>query len=94
MAVKAFPGNTADPSTLTAQLSTLQQFGLSRAILVGDRGLLTSARLREEVRPAGYDWITALRKPAIRMLIEQKAIQLSLFDETDLAEITTDATSG
>ena len=92
VAVRAFPGNTADPSTLTAQLDTLQQqFGLSRAILVGDRGLLTNARLREEVQPAGYDWITALRKPAIRKLMQQDAIQLSLFDETDLAEITSDA---
>ena len=89
VAVKAFPGSTADPNTLTAQLGTLQQrFGLSHAILVGDRGLLTSARLREEVRPAGYDWITALRKPAIRKLM--KRVQLSLFDETDLAEITSD----
>ena len=95
VAVKVFPGRPADPNTLTAQLDTLQKrFGLSRAILGGDRGLLTSARLREAVRPAGYDWITALRKPALRKLARQKAIQRSLFDETDLAESTSDAYPG
>jgi len=66
-----------------------ERFGLQRLVLVGDRGMLTEARLREDVRPiAGLDWITALRAPAIRQLVESGVFQLSLFDTQDLAEIT------
>ncbi|MGH8538461.1 MAG: hypothetical protein ACREXM_18940 [Gammaproteobacteria bacterium] len=63
-----------------------------RIVLVGDRGMMTEARIREELKPLeGVDWITALRAPAIRALVEAKAIQLSIFDAQDLAEITTSA---
>src|SRR4029077_8156281 len=63
-------------------------FGLTRVALVGDRGMLTSARIRDELRPAHLDWITALRAPQIKTLVEADALQLSLFDEQDLFEIT------
>ena len=89
--VEVFSGNTSDPATLTVQLKKLKErFGLSRVTIVGDRGLLTHARLTEEVRPAGYDWITGLRKGAIRSLVQKEDLQLTLFDEMDLAEITSD----
>ena len=88
VAVEVFEGNTADPMTLATQVDKLKQrFALSRVVLVGDRGMITSARIREELRPAGLDWITALRAPQIRALLEAGAFQLSLFDERDLAEI-------
>ena len=87
--VEVFSGNTSDPATLTVQLQKLKErFGLSRVTIVGDRGLLTHARLTEEVRPAG--WITGLRKGAIRSLVQKEDLQLTLFDEMDLAEITSD----
>jgi len=63
-------------------------------VLVGDRGMLTEARIREEVKPAGLDWVSALRGPAIRALVDSGAVQLSLFDERDLVEITSDAYPG
>ena len=89
VAVEVFSGNTADPGTLGSQLEKLRKrFGLSRVVLVGDRGLLTEARIREELRPRGLGWITALRAPAIRKLVAGGALQLSLFDEQDLAEIS------
>ena len=90
VAVEVFDGNTSDPTTLAPQIEKLRQrFGLDSVVLVGDRGLLTSARIREEVSPvAGLSWISALRGPAIRKLVRQGAIELSLFDERDLAEIT------
>jgi hypothetical protein len=89
VAVEVFEGNTVDPMTLSAQIDKLKErFGLSRVVLVGDRGMITSARIRDELRPAGLDWITALRAPQIRALVDAGAFQLSLFDERDLAEIT------
>ena len=89
VAVEVFEGNTADPMTLATQIDKLKEhFGLSRVVLVGDRGMITSARIRDELRPAGLDWITALRAPQIRALLDTGAFQLSLFDERDLAEIT------
>ena len=89
VAVEVFDGNTADPMTLSAQIDKLKErFGLSRVVLVGDRGMITSARIRDELKPAGLDWITALRAPQIRALLDTGAFQLSLFDERDLAEIT------
>jgi len=88
IAIEVFDGNTADPKTLTTQITKLKnRFGLSRVCLVGDRGMLTSARITDELRPAGLDWITALRAPQIKALVETDALQLSLFDEHDLAEI-------
>ena len=89
VAVEVFEGNTGDPATLTAQIDKLKwRFGLSRVVLVGDRGLITSARIAEELAPAGLDWLTALRAPAIQKLAaENGPLQPSLFDERDLAEI-------
>ena len=89
VAVEVFEGNVGDPSTLARQIAKLKErFGLERVVLVGDRGMITQARLEETVKPAGLDWITALRAPAIRGLAEAGTIQLSLFDARDLAEIT------
>ena len=94
-AVEVFPGNAADPATVGPQIEKLRaRFGLSKVVLVGDRGMLTEARIREEVRPAGLDWIGALRGPAIRKLVEAGTVQLSLFDETDLVEVRSDAYPG
>ncbi|MGH3847409.1 MAG: IS1634 family transposase, partial [Pseudonocardiaceae bacterium] len=88
VAIEVFDGNTADPKTLSAQITKLKsRFGLSRVCLVGDRGMLTSVRITDELRPAGLDWITALRAPQIKALVEADALQLTLFDEQDLAEI-------
>jgi len=96
VAVEVFPGNTADPKTVASQVAKLRQrFGLERLVLVGDRGMLTSARIREDLRPVpGVEWITALRAPAIKKLATDGALQLSLFDERDLAEITHPAFPG
>jgi transposase len=84
-----FEGNTGDPSTLGNQIVKLKQrFGLKRVVLVGDRGMITQARIERDLKPAGRDWITALRAPAIQQLAaEGGPLQLSLFDERDLAEI-------
>ena len=95
VAVEVFPGNAADPATVGSQIEKLRsRFGLSKVVLVGDRGMLTEARIREEVKPAGLDWIGALRGPAIRKLAEAGAVQLSLFDERDLVEVRADAYPG
>ena len=95
VAVEVFDGNTADPATVGAQIDKLRRrFGFSRVVLVGDRGMLTEARIREEVRPSGLDWVGALRGPAVRSLVESGAVQLSLFDETDLVEVRSDAYPG
>ena len=90
VAVEVFEGNTADPKTLACQIDKLRKrFGLTRLILVGDRGMLTCARIEEALRPIeGLDWITALRAPAIRKLAEAGVVAPSLFDQRDLAEIT------
>jgi Transposase DDE domain len=90
VAVEVFAGNTADPSTLKNQIDKLKhRFPLARVVLVGDRGMITQARLREDLIPAGLDWITALRAPAIQPLAAADGpLQLSLFDQRDLAEIT------
>jgi len=83
-----FEGNTADPLTLSHQVSKLKaRFGLDRVVVVGDRGMITSARIREDLKPAGLDWITALRAPKIQELADGGPLQLSLFDDRDLAEI-------
>jgi Transposase DDE domain len=90
VAVEVFDGNTADPATLSAQVEKLKdRFGISRVVLVGDRGMITSARIGADLKPAGVDWITCLRAPAIQALAtENGPLQLSLFDERDLAEIS------
>ena len=95
VAAEVFDGNTADPATVGAQVDKLRRrFGLSKVVLVGDRGMLTEARIREDVRPAGLDWISALRGPAVRSLVESGAVRMSLFDETDLVEVRGDAHPG
>ena len=90
VAVEVFDGGTGDPSTLAAQIEKLRaRFHLERIVLVGDRGMITEKRLKEDVRDVeGLDWITALRAPQIRVLVEQGALQLSLFDTTDICAIT------
>ena len=89
VAVEVFEGNTGDPMTLASQVSKLKQrFGLSRVVLVGDRGMITAARIEQDLAPAGLDWLTALRAPQIQALAgEQGPWQLSLFDQRDMAEI-------
>jgi len=88
VAVEAFAGNTADPATLEAQLAKLRdRFGLEHFVLVGDRGMLTSARIERLRAMGGIDWLSALRAPAIRGLVTEGTLQLSLFDERDLVEI-------
>ena len=90
VAVEVFPGNTGDPATLTSQIFKVRErWGIERVVWVADRGLLTDARIEEELRPVqGLDWITALRSPAIQALVQDQALQLSLFDEQDLFEFT------
>lgn len=92
VAVEVFDGNTGDPSTVASQIKKIQErFGLSEVVLVGDRGMITSARIREDLAPVdGLRWITSLRAPAIRSLMDEGALQPSLFDEIDLAEITSE----
>src|SRR6202023_3246002 len=89
IAVEVFDGNTADPSTLSAQVEKVKdRFRISRLVLVGDRGMITSARIRDELRTANLDWITCLRAPAVQALAtENGPLQLSLFDDRALAEI-------
>jgi transposase len=89
VAVEVFDGNTGDPKTVAAQVDKLRErFSLERVILVGDRGMLTSARIEEDLRNSGLDWITALRSTQIRCLVDSGCLQLSLFDKQDLAEIS------
>jgi hypothetical protein len=89
IAVEVFAGNTGDPSTVASQVEKLRErFGLQSVVLVGDRGMLTAARIRDNLCPAGLSWITALRAPAIDALRSAGSLQLSLFDEKDLGEIT------
>lgn len=90
VAVEVFEGNTGDPKTVAAQVAKLRQrFHLERIILVGDRGMLTQKRIEQDLRPQeGLEWVTALRAPQIQKLVSQGAVQLSFFDEHDLAEVS------
>jgi transposase len=89
VAIEVFDGNTGDPTTLATQIDKLKQrFGLSHVVLVGDRGMITEARITEDIKTAGLDWITALRAPAIKELLNSGALQLTLFDTRDMASIT------
>src|SRR5579863_10075051 len=99
VAVRVFPGNTGDPASFTQIVSVVRdKFGLRDMVMVGDRGMITSARIRAlnqredgTTRPDPYGWITALRAPAIKKLMaDDGPLQLSLFDQQDLAEITSD----
>ncbi len=88
VAIDVYPGDTGDPTTVPDQVEKLRQrFGLSRVVLVGDRGLLTEAQIGKLKQHPGLGWISALRGPAIRELVESGSLQPSLFDEMNLAEI-------
>jgi transposase len=89
LAVEVFEGNTGDPATVASQVSKLRErFHLKQIVLVGDRGMLTSARIREDLKPQqGVQWISALKSIQIQQLLQGEALQLSLFDQHDLAEI-------
>jgi hypothetical protein len=88
VAVQVYPGNTGDPTTVPDQVDKLRtRFGLSHVVLVGDRGMLTQARIEELERHPGLGWISALRSGSIRALVQEGTVQASLFDERNLAEI-------
>ena len=88
VAVEAYPGNTGDPSTVSGQAEKLRErFGLSRLVLVGDRGMLTETQIEKLRAYSGLGWISALRSSAIRDLVAEGSLQMSLFDQRDLAEI-------
>lgn len=92
IAIEVFPGNTADPPTFTQIVATARKrFGINRIVFVGDRGMITSARINEDLRGvAGLDWISALRTEGIRKLCDAGTIPMSLFDKQDLAEVTSE----
>jgi hypothetical protein len=95
VAIEVFAGNTGDPATVASQVDKLKRrFGLEQVVLVGDRGMLTSARLRELEKVGGVGWITALRAPQIQALADSGSLQLSIFDEHNLAEIRDDRYPG
>lgn len=88
VAVEVFAGNTADPTAFVAAADMVRtRFGLSDVVLVGDRGMITSARIEALKELGGLGWVTSLRAPALKALVEQGALQLSLFDQANLAEI-------
>jgi hypothetical protein len=89
VAIEVFDGNTGDPKTLAVQIEKLKQrFRLDHVVLVGDRGMITQARINEDTEPAGLDWITVPRAPAIKELVNSGALPLTLFDQRDRASIT------
>ncbi len=90
ISIEVFEGNTADPKTFTSQIKKVRErFGLQRVVFVGDRGMITNKRIDDELRDVdGLDWITALRANTIKNLVEQGVVQLSIFDQQDLAEVT------
>ena len=95
VAVDVYAGNVGDPTTIPDQVDTLRErFGLAHVVLVGDRGMLTQTQIDHLKTYPGLGWISALRSPAIRTLVESGALQLSLFDEQHLAEITSPAYPG
>ena len=89
VAIEVFEGNTADPTTLPAQVDKIRnRFHIERLVLVGDRGMITSKRIEQTLRGVrGLEWISALRADNIKKLVEQGSIELSLFDERDLLEV-------
>lgn len=88
VAVEVYPGNTGDPSTVPDQVEKLRKhFGLGRVVLVGDRGMLTQTQIDKLKDYPGLGWISALRSHAIRKLVNGGSLQMSLFDEKNLAEI-------
>jgi transposase len=88
VAIEVVEGNVGDPATIPAQVAKLKaRFGLERVVVVGDRGMVTEARIREDISTVGYDWISALRHGAIRTMVEARVITPSLFDARGIAEI-------
>ena len=96
VAVEVFEGSTSDPNTVAAQVDKIRtRFGLHRVVLVGDRGMLTAARIREDLASVdGLRWITTLRAPTIRKLVAAGTVSASLFDQRDLAEVTSEEFPG
>ena len=92
IAVEVFPGNTADPATVAAQVTKLRErFGIEHIVWAGDRGMLTSARIEQVLKPQGMDWVSSLRSPQIAQLAaEHGPFQPSLFDERNLLELTSE----
>jgi transposase len=91
VSLSMFPGSTGDPSTLMPQVETLRErFGLERFTLIGDRGMITGKHIEYFQSQDGIDWITALKSQSLRKLTENEIIQPSLFDETNLVEVTSD----
>ena len=92
LAVEVFPGNTGDPATVAAQVSKLRErFGIEHIIWAGDRGMLTSARIEQVLKPQGMDWVSSLRAPQIAQLAaEHGPFQPTLFDERNLLELTSE----
>ena len=94
IAIEVFEGNTADPTTLTNQIAKLKErFGIAKIIWVGARGIISSTTIQKHFhnnQERSFDWISALRATQIRSLVEQESIQLSLFDEHNIAEISSD----
>jgi hypothetical protein len=89
IAVEVFPGNCSDPSTVASQVNKLKnRFGLSKIVLVGDRGMLTESRIQADLKPNDIDWISCLRFPAIKQLADDKSLQMELFDEHDFFAVT------
>jgi hypothetical protein len=94
VAVEVFDGKTHDDKTLPSALERIKErFGIERVVVCGDRGMVTAANI-ELLKEHGFDWITALKAPQVQALVEQGDLQLSLFDETNLAEIASDAYPG
>jgi len=94
VAVEVFDGNTHDDKTLPSMLARIKQrFGIERVVVCGDRGMVTEANI-ELLREHGFDWISALRSPQVRLLVEEGNLQLSLFDESNLAEISSERYPG
>ena len=94
VAVEVFDGNAHDDQTLPSAVERIKaRFGIERVVVCGDRGMVTAANI-ETLREHGFDWITALQAPQVQALVEQGALQLSLFDETNLAEISAEAYPG
>jgi Transposase DDE domain len=94
VAVEVFDGKTHDDKTLPAALERIKRrFGIERVVVCGDRGMVTAANIAL-LREHGFDWITALKAPQVQALVEQGELQLSLFDETNLAEIASDRYPG
>jgi len=94
VAVEVFDGKVHDDKTLPSALARIKRrFGIERVVVCGDRGMVTEANIAT-LREHGFDWITALKAPQVQALVEQGDLQLSLFDETNLAEITSEAYPG